>query len=480
MTSNNLPDGTLGRKAFYEARGYTVTDCYNQKTDNSMAGGFSFDSYKAEIDAGHPVLLNLVGHTIVGVGYDDSTQTVYLHDTWDYNTHQMTWGSSYSGMALDSVSIVHLTGGDIRPLLSVSKSGTGSGTVTSDPTGISCGSSCSSNFATNSTVTLMATPASGSTFVGWSGDCANSSTTCTVSMTAAKSVTANFNQISQQLLTVNKAGTGSGIVTSDPAGISCGSSCSADFATDSTVTLTAAPASGSTFAGWSGACTNATGACTVSMTAAKSVTANFNQSFRKLTVTKRGTGTGIVKSTPIGINCGSSCSAKFATNSIVKLTAVPTLGSDFNGWSGAGACTNGTNTCTVNMDTVKSVIANFGQANCKTSIQIGSSLNSSWSSQGCRSTHRVAYAKYYTFKLSKSRVVTIDLSLRGLDAFLGYDPYLYLLSGNNMSGSVIAESDDYGNSLNSHIVYNLPAGAYTIEATTFNDMMHGNYTLRIQ
>jgi uncharacterized cupin superfamily protein len=102
-------DGTYGRKLFYEARGYTVTDCYNQKTDNTISGGFSFTQYKAEIDAGRPVMLNLVGHTIVGVGYDDSTNTVYIHDTWDYNTHTMTWGGSYSGMQLRSVSIVNLS-----------------------------------------------------------------------------------------------------------------------------------------------------------------------------------------------------------------------------------------------------------------------------------------------------------------------------------------------------------------------------------
>jgi len=102
-------DGTYGRKLFYEARGYTVTDCYNQKTDNTIGGGFSFDQFKAEIDAGRPVMLNLAGHTIVGVGYDDTAQTVYIHDTWDYNNHTMTWGGSYSGMALLSVSIVNLS-----------------------------------------------------------------------------------------------------------------------------------------------------------------------------------------------------------------------------------------------------------------------------------------------------------------------------------------------------------------------------------
>jgi hypothetical protein len=100
-------DGTYGRKLFYEARGYTVTDCYNQKTDNN-GGGFTFALYKAEIDANRPVMLNLEGHTIAGVGYDDSSNTVYIHDTWDYNTHTMTWGGSYSGMSLMSVSVVNI------------------------------------------------------------------------------------------------------------------------------------------------------------------------------------------------------------------------------------------------------------------------------------------------------------------------------------------------------------------------------------
>jgi YD repeat-containing protein len=101
-------DGTYGRKLFYEARGYTVAECYNQKTDNTIAGGFSFIQFKAEIDAGRPVMLNLEGHTVVGVGYNDSGNTVYIHDTWDYSNHTMIWGGSYSGMALLSVSIVNL------------------------------------------------------------------------------------------------------------------------------------------------------------------------------------------------------------------------------------------------------------------------------------------------------------------------------------------------------------------------------------
>jgi hypothetical protein len=125
MVTNNIHtrDGTYGRKLFYEARGYTVTDCYSQKTDNTITGGFSYAQYKAEIDAGRPVMINLAGHTIVGVGYNDPS-TVYIHDTWDYSDHSMTWGGSYSGMQMLSVSIVNLSASNpIVPVL-VSPAGT--------------------------------------------------------------------------------------------------------------------------------------------------------------------------------------------------------------------------------------------------------------------------------------------------------------------------------------------------------------------
>ena len=115
MVSNSIDDedGTYGRKLFYEARGYTVTDCYNQKTDNN-GGGFSLADYKAEIDAGHPVLLNLEGHSIVGYGYSGST--VYIRDTWDNDpavVYTMPWGGSYDGMTLLSVSVVKLGQGQV-------------------------------------------------------------------------------------------------------------------------------------------------------------------------------------------------------------------------------------------------------------------------------------------------------------------------------------------------------------------------------
>jgi beta-galactosidase len=82
--------------------------------------------------------------------------------------------------------------------------------------------------------------------------------------------------VASQALTVAKGGTGVGTVTSTPAGIACGSTCSASYASGTSVTLTAAAASGSTFGGWSGACGGTSSICTVAMSAARSVTATFN------------------------------------------------------------------------------------------------------------------------------------------------------------------------------------------------------------
>jgi hypothetical protein len=75
-------------------------------------------------------------------------------------------------------------------------------------------------------------------------------------------------------LTVSKSGAGSGTVTSSPAGISCGATCSHVYAQATAVTLTASPAAGSAFAAWSGACTG-TGRCTVTTNADAVVTATF-------------------------------------------------------------------------------------------------------------------------------------------------------------------------------------------------------------
>lgn len=164
--------------------------------------------------------------------------------------------------------------------LAVSNISSSYGRVTSSPTGINCGqgySACNATFSGN--VTLTATPTSSSyKFSGWGGDCSGTSTTCTVNMTSVKNVTANFTQnIVSYSLAVNNTNASYGRVTSSPSGINCGqgySTCNATFSGN--VTLTATPASSSyQFSGWGGACSGTASTCTVSMTAAKNVTATF-------------------------------------------------------------------------------------------------------------------------------------------------------------------------------------------------------------
>ncbi len=82
-------------------------------------------------------------------------------------------------------------GGGTKYLLSISLAGSGSGKVTSTQPGIDCGSTCSASFDQGSSVALTATATSGSEFTGWSGSCSGTGA-CTVSMDAAKSVTARF------------------------------------------------------------------------------------------------------------------------------------------------------------------------------------------------------------------------------------------------------------------------------------------------
>jgi List-Bact-rpt repeat protein len=131
-------------------------------------------------------------------------------------------------------------------------------------------------------VVLTAAPAGGSTFAGWSGSGCSGTGTCILTMHASKSVTASFTvTVPTFTLTVtiqnlvNIFGIGSGSVTSSPAGIDCGSgTCSADFTSGTSVTLTPQPGLGSTFVGWTGACSG-TGTCTVPMNSNKAVTAQF-------------------------------------------------------------------------------------------------------------------------------------------------------------------------------------------------------------
>jgi len=254
--------------------------------------------------------------------------------------------------------------------LTVMLTGTGGGTVASNLTGISCGTDCAQSYPINTVVTLTATPSSTSDFIAWGGACAGVST-CVVTMDQARAVTAEF-RLEHNALTVSGAGTGSGTVTSSPAGISCGSDCTEIYPGNQSVTLTATAASGSVFTGWSGTCsTSTTNKCTVSMAQAVSVTATFEVP-QTLTVLKDGTGTGTVTSSSTGINCGATCTATMVDT--VTLTATAAAGSGLVKWTGCSSTS--TNTCTVKMLAAKTITATFGTLRTLTVTRTGSGTGS--------------------------------------------------------------------------------------------------------
>jgi len=157
--------------------------------------------------------------------------------------------------------------------LALHKNGTGDGEVSSHFPGINCGTDCWEDYQTGMSVALEPTPAPGSAFFGWSGhpDCSDG----VVLMDTDKGCVANFYKATS--VTIKKAGKGSGSVVSDPAGINCGSQCSAPFAQGflpPVLTATADP--GSVFVGWNGGgCTHTSNICGPTMNADSVVTAKF-------------------------------------------------------------------------------------------------------------------------------------------------------------------------------------------------------------
>ncbi|MCK9485550.1 MAG: DUF1565 domain-containing protein [Dehalococcoidia bacterium] len=236
---------------------------------------------------------------------------------------------------------------DCGARIDVTLAGPGEGTVTA-PTAATAScleDACTFTYALDdlgatTSAALVATPTEGDA-VGWSGVCAPDGEVAGIGVALSDAGPVQCTAIlGAYNLTVALAGTGTGAVTSDPAAIDCGATCSAAFEPDTEVTLTATPAVGSTFAGWSGAgCATATLSITSNMTC----TATFTLDQHDLTVTV--TGPGSVTSAPAGIDCPETCAATFDYGTDVALTPAPDTGSVFLGWSGNAAC-DGTVTVT--------------------------------------------------------------------------------------------------------------------------------------
>ncbi|MBJ6110377.1 PQQ-dependent sugar dehydrogenase [Hymenobacter sp. BT523] len=205
----------------------------------------------------------------------------------------------------------------------------GSGSIAKSPN--------QTSYPGGTSVTLTATPAAGYAFSGWSGAATGSTNPLTISMTANKTITATF--VAQYTLTVSTVG--SGTVTKSPNQTA--------YASGTAVTLTATPASGYTFSGWSGAVTGSTNPLAVTMNANKAITATFTATTTRYTLTTTVVGSGTVTKNPNSTN--------YLSGSSVTLTATPATGFRFTGWG--GGATGTTNPLTVLMTANKTITATF-------------------------------------------------------------------------------------------------------------------------
>jgi hypothetical protein len=275
---------TLG-DGYASARGTTSAAGSCGYSLQSMPCDYEWAYQSFQYDYGPPARPKLAWGTSPFLG--SSTTTVYVNDT-EFETivpkglkrlgAHIVFGRGGTGTPLTLARAAAAL--ESAPQLTTSASPSNGGTVTYTVQGDAGGPYAAGTraLAPWDSVSLVATANAGFTFSGWSGACAGvSGTTCLVAMNQSSTVTASFAGASTFALSVTKAGTGTGTVTStSPASpsIDCGATCSAPYAGGTVVALTAAASTGSTFTGWSGACTG-TGACNVTMDAAKSVTATF-------------------------------------------------------------------------------------------------------------------------------------------------------------------------------------------------------------
>jgi len=231
------------------------------------------------------------------------------------------------------------------------------------------------------TVALTQAPAFGSEFSGWSGcDSITEAGECLVTMETAKAVTAEYTALPNFDLTVEKSSYegGAGSVSSKPKGIYCGGTCTSAVASmpeGASVVLTEKPGKETTFTGWEGGgCSGTAPTCTVTMSAAQTVTAKFSGPVKTinpaetLTLSKAGSGYGTVKAS--GLKCEVLCTStgviyqgpitepKPKPGKVVTLSAVSAPGSGPVSWSGCDSVTEA-GECIVAMETSKGVTATF-------------------------------------------------------------------------------------------------------------------------
>src|SRR5213593_1452834 len=279
-------------------------------------------------------------------------------------------------------------------------------------------------------------------------------------------------------LSVVKQGNGSGIVMgpiADDGGMACPADCSETYESGRSVDLTAKSTdSTSKFIEWGGDCSGTVSTCTVLMNGPKTVTARFDalpSPSYTLTVSKTGAGGGTVKSNPTGTDCGVTCNANFSENTPVNLTATPDANSTFASWS--GACSGSTMTCSVTMDTAKSITATFDVISTVTYIRVEQD-SSSINYTGGWYNNNLAIHSSGSAKLARGAGYRSTFTFTGTSArWIGYNHKGSGIANVYVDGVLQSQVDTYYSTSPDY-----PQAQHINYTTTA--LLYGNHTLTIE
>ncbi|MEZ4859883.1 MAG: LamG-like jellyroll fold domain-containing protein [Caldilineaceae bacterium] len=238
-------------------------------------------------------------------------------------------------------------------LYTLSTSVQGSGSVTPASGG---------TYEAGTTVPLTATAAAGWQFVSWSGDATGATPATSITMNGDKSVTATFTQLPPETHALSLVVVGNGQVTNGSVTGKLGDSVSQAYSSGTNVSVSATPAPGWRFVGWSGAASGS-GSTSILVDGDKAATATFTETLH--TVSTNVTGSGSVVLNPVR--------ASYRYGDVVYVSAVPAPGWGFDGWQGNLSGDTGGESLTI--DGNKAVTARFSQRTYAVSTEVVGSGN---------------------------------------------------------------------------------------------------------